>query len=83
MHFVAQAYRHAKPIGAIGAGNTLLIQALAPALGGQPRELAGAAAMGVVTQPESGPPSSEFLDDFATALSAHRHFGRPVAAVPA
>jgi catalase len=71
VHYVAEAYRHAKPVGAIGAGIQLLAQAPIPAL------------EGVVTIGEGATDLSGFGSQFAEALAAHRHHGRNLAVVPA
>ncbi len=81
VHFVAEAYKHAKPIGALGAGVGLLRRAQLPGADGG-AALDGASA-GVVLQAESGPPSAEFVDGFVAALAGYRYFQRPLSAVVA
>jgi catalase len=79
-----EAYKHAKPVAAIGAGVRLLDElrlpgaALAPATGGSVVDA------GVVTLVGGG--ASElrsFSEAFADAIAAHRHFERPLERVRA
>jgi catalase len=81
VHFVAEAYKHAKPVGALGAGFGLLRRAGLPGTDGN-RAPAGASD-GVVVQTEPGQPAAQFIDGFVAAMAAHRHFGRPLDGVPA
>jgi catalase len=75
VHFVAEAYKHAKAVGGLGAGQQVLRLAGVPAAeSGRP--LDGSA--GVVWQEAPGAASAEFVTAFAGALAAHRHFDRPV-----
>jgi catalase len=85
VHYVAEAYKHAKTVGAIGAG----VRVLERAPLGAPR-LAREAGDGVVGEHglvtvaaggegDGGP----FAGAFAEALGRHRHFDRDVASVPA
>jgi catalase len=80
-HFVAEAYRHAKPIGALGAGVELLRRAQLPGAGGAPA--AEGASAGVVLQTEGGPATDDFVARFVEALAGHRYFGRPLSTVVA
>ena len=72
--FVAEAYKHAKPLAATGEGVDFLLSAL-------PKGAEGSAdshvvhKLGVVTQ-RSGPDWSEAASAFLAALSRHRHFDR-------
>jgi catalase len=76
IHFVAEAYKHAKPIGALAAGVEVLRRAGLPgADGGSAPAGAGA---GVVVQGAPGAPGREFIENFVAALAAHRHFERPL-----
>ncbi|NYH52967.1 catalase [Nocardiopsis arvandica] len=78
-HFVLEAYKHHKPVAAVGAGTDLL----APPL---PDEVTSAAAgtarteLGVVVSPEAG---EESVAEFTRLLGAHRYWDRPTASVPA
>lgn len=79
--FVRQAYRHYKPIAAIGEGADLL----AAAGVGAPTP-AGAKATGSVNQPAwnepgvvvAGAPDAAFAKSFVEAIAAHRHWERKV-----
>ncbi|MEN3310080.1 MAG: catalase [Micromonosporaceae bacterium] len=81
VHFVAEAYKHAKPVGALGAGLGLLRRAGLPGADGQPSPQS--ASDGVVVQADGGPAGAPFVEGLAAALAAHRHFGRPLDEVPA
>ncbi|MFC5213106.1 catalase [Streptomyces coerulescens] len=77
MRFVRDAYRHGKPVGALGSG-VGVISALGPEGVRVSAEFHRTVAdRGVVTDTSPGPASEEFLTAFTTALSAHRHWGRP------
>lgn len=86
VHYASEAFKHAKTVGALGAGVELLRVAPMPgarlAEAGEPVEVD----RGVVTV-ASHPPSGEDLARFGTAfvdaLAAHRHFDRSVELVPA
>jgi catalase len=81
VHFVAEAYKHAKPIGALGAGVGLLRRAQLPGADGGPAP--DGASAGVVLQPEPGPASADFVEGFVAALAGHRYFQRPLSTVVA
>ncbi|MPY57300.1 catalase [Streptomyces spongiae] len=77
MRFVRSAYRHGKPVGALGSG-VGLVSAL------EPDGLRVSAEFhhvvtdrGVVTDTAPGTPSEEFLRSFVTAIGEHRHWDRP------
>jgi catalase len=79
-----EAYKHAKPLAAIGAGVRLLEElhlpgaTLAPAAGGS------ASDGGVVTLVGGGSQElRSFSEAFAEAIAAHRHFDRPLEKVRA
>jgi catalase len=81
LHFVAEAYKHAKPLAVIGAGTSLLETAHLPPFA---NGLDGnGAAAGVVATEESGAPTDEFVAAFVKALAAHRFYERPVETVVA
>jgi catalase len=80
-HFVAEAYRHAKPIGALGAGVGLLRRAQLPGADGAPAPQGASA--GVVLQTEGGAATDDFVTRFVEALAGHRYFGRPLSTVVA
>jgi len=85
IHFIDEAFRHNKPIGATGAGVELLEASHIKGV-----KLAGPQALGqtyvdrgVVTA-RSGPVSTSFTAAFIQAIAAHRHWDRPEKeAVPA
>jgi catalase len=85
VHYPAEAYKHAKLIGALNAGIRLLERAPLPGL----RVADGEGVMadnGVVTATD-GPSTTVDLDAFAAAfgdaIGAHRHHDREVELVPA
>jgi catalase len=81
LHFIAEAYKHAKPLAVLGTGTSLLETAHLPpftnGVGGN-----GAAA-GVLASEDPGAPTDQFVDAFIEALAAHRFFQRPVETVVA
>ncbi|MGH3373933.1 MAG: catalase [Actinoallomurus sp.] len=72
VYFVAEAYKHYKPIGAIREGAELLVTAHVMPPGGADDGVV------VADRPDDG-----FLKAFADAVAGHRHYGRETAAVPA
>jgi catalase len=87
VHYASEAYKHAKPVGAIGAGVRLL--AHAPMNDARFAEAPGDGlvdAHGVVTQAGDDLAAgdlSAFAKAFAAAVARHRHFDRDLAGVPA
>ncbi|MGC9665767.1 catalase [Planosporangium sp. 12N6] len=81
LHFLAEAYKHAKPVAVLGAGTSLLETAHLPpftnSVGGN-----GAAA-GVLAREEAGAPDGDFLAAFVQALARHRFYERPIETVVA
>jgi catalase len=82
LHFVAEAYKHLKPVGAFGAGVKLLPTA------GIPEQIAEDTnvvdAHGVVTTTAAAKDlSGAFFDAFASALAKHRAWDRETDSVPA
>jgi catalase len=79
--FVAEAYKHSKPVGATAEGVDLLREAI-PArrggAGGADGERALLAQQGVVGERSAGtaPAVETALDAFIVALAQHRHFAR-------
>lgn len=86
-HYAAEAYRHAKPVGAIGAGVRLLEQAPIPGIRVSKQGEGLVAEAGTVTLAGSPTPSNDdlqaFAASFAEAIARHRHFERETGAVPA
>ncbi len=79
VHFVAEAYAHYKPIGAIGDGSSLLKKAWTPSVA---PNMQVASAQGVVTAPDTKDVGA-FLKVFVEAMLKHRHFERDTEMVPA
>jgi catalase len=82
LHFVTEAYKHLKPVGAFGAGVKLLPKA---GIAEQTADSANVVdAHGVVTTTAAaGDLSDEFFEAFASALAKHRAWDRETDAVPA
>jgi catalase len=83
LHYVAEAYRHAKPVGSIGAGLRLLQRAPLPEEAIPNGEAGLYAENGVVILSEANGDLGAFASAFAEAIAAHRHHARDLAAVPA
>jgi len=85
VRYVAEAYKHAKPVGAIGDGVELLREA--PLNDAKLSEGGLLDESGVVTLASPGNGGGgeleQFADAFAEAVAAHRHFDRNMAVVPA
>ncbi|SDX94398.1 catalase [Micromonospora pattaloongensis] len=81
VHFVAEAYKHAKPVGVLGEATTLLTQTQLPmpALDddGFGEEL------GLVVQSARGTVGDAFVTAYVDAIARHRHFDRAVDAIAA
>jgi catalase len=82
IHFVRESFRHAKPIGAVNEGISVLAAADLPGI-----DLAGKSGKAVVVS--SGVVSARtkelmpFNQALVAAIRAHRHFDRKLNAVPA
>ncbi len=78
LHFVAEAYKHGKAIGALGEGAELLRQAGLPAAVVSDPRADGAISdvEGVVTSRDRAPAKS-YIDPFIAAIARHRHWMRP------
>ncbi|MBV9310040.1 MAG: DJ-1/PfpI family protein [Solirubrobacterales bacterium] len=84
VRYVAEAYKHAKPLGALGDGVDLLREA--PLNDARLSDTGLVDESGVVTLAATGNGDGEldqFAQAFAQALSEHRHFDRNVEVVPA
>ncbi|WP_326560696.1 catalase [Micromonospora sp. NBC_01796] len=81
VHFVAEAYKHAKPIGVLGSGLAVFNQAglTAPV----PDRSGVGRAAGVIVQSTAGPASDDFVAAFVEDIAHHRHFDRPLDVIPA
>ena len=90
IHYVAEAYRHAKPVGAFGDGVRLLLAAPLPDVRFAESPADGVvSAEGVVTRHldpaggDGGRQVSEIGEAFLEAVEGGRWFGRSVGKVPA
>ena len=84
VHYASEAYKHAKPVGALGDGVRLL--RAAPLNGARLSENGLVDDCGVVTLASDSAGADElsaFAEAFASAIAEHRHFDRDVASVPA
>ena len=79
-HFVAEAYKHGKPLGVLGVGRRL---AQAAGLPLEANPTAAGALDGVAILAPDTALSTAFVDAFIETIAAHRHPGRPVAGVAA
>jgi catalase len=80
LHFVAEAFKHGKPVGALGAGTDLLQAARVQAVW---QEGDGVGVHhGVVVAPDVGH-HGEFTRQLIEAIARHRHWDRAVDAIPA
>jgi catalase len=77
VHFVSEAFKHGKAIGALGDGVALLETARVTAVRGDGETVTD---QGVVT---AGAAGGDFTEAFVKAVAAHRHPERDMAAVPA
>lgn len=77
MRFVRSAYRHGKPVGALGSGVGLVSALEADGLRLSSEFHHVVTDRGVVTDTAPGTPSEEFLRSFVEAIGAHRHWDRP------
>ena len=82
VHYVAEAFRHVKPLGALGDGVGLLQRAPLPE-GAVPAGEGVAERAGVVTVTGDGADPAAFAEAFLAASAAHRHHERDIAGVPA
>ncbi|MEU1479861.1 catalase [Streptomyces sp. NPDC005760] len=74
--FVRDAYRHGKPIGALGSGVGILASLEPEGLRLSKEFHRVESDHGVVTETSPGPAGEEFLDAFVAAIAAHRHWDR-------
>jgi putative intracellular protease/amidase len=84
VHFVAEAFKHAKPVGAFGEGVDLLGTARVTKVRVTGDNEPVVADQGVVTSSSAqNALPAEFLEEFARALGKHRAWERDTAPVPA
>ncbi|MFG2126332.1 catalase [Streptomyces sp. NPDC048751] len=77
MRFVRDAYRHGKPVAALGSG-VRVVAALEPEGLAVSTEFHRAVSdRGVVTDTSPGAASAEFIQAFVDAIAQHRHWDRP------
>jgi catalase len=81
VRYVAEAYKHAKPLGALGDGVDLLRDAPFDDVTLSDNGLVESS--GVVTLAGDNGELDAFAEAFIQAVAAHRHFDRAVAVVPA
>ncbi|MBV9689835.1 MAG: catalase [Ktedonobacteraceae bacterium] len=83
-HFVAEAFKHGKAIGAVGEGIALLHDADIPSSSLTETESRGrvASVQGIVTVQDTSD-LNPFIEQFVTAIAKHRHWMRPQEQVPA
>lgn len=89
VHFVAEAYKHAKALGVLGAGDRLVQAARLPVyeasdrVAGPASKPSAGALDGVVFLAPEADADKAFLAELITAIAAHRHYDRPVDGIAA
>jgi catalase len=85
MHFITEAYKHLKAVGAFGAGVELLPKAgIAEQLASNSSDTTVTVSTGVVTTTAAaGDLDDDFFEAFAAELAKHRAWDRSADAVPA
>ncbi|GHJ47392.1 catalase [Catellatospora sp. TT07R-123] len=89
VHFVAEAYKHAKALGVLGTGDRLVQAARLPVYEASDRVSAPAskpsarALDGVVFLAPGADADDDFVGQLTAAIAAHRHYDRPVGGVAA
>jgi catalase len=76
LRFVRNAYRHGKPVAALGAGVGMLAS-LEPGVRTADDGSGTVSEHGVVTNTATGTAGAEFVEEFVRAVAAHRHRARP------
>ncbi|WP_304452971.1 catalase [Nocardiopsis sp. YSL2] len=79
-HFVLEAYKHHKPLAAIGAGGSLFTTPPLPEGVAGPVTDETRSTMGVV---RSGRAGDDLITEFARLIGAHRFWARPTSTIPA
>ncbi|MHB9755368.1 catalase [Streptomyces sp. BYX5S] len=77
MRFVRDAYRHGKPVGALGSGVGVLSPVVPESVRVSTQGGSVVADQGVVTDTSAGATGADFVREFTRAVAAHRHWGRP------
>ncbi|MGY0234180.1 catalase [Longispora urticae] len=89
VHWVAETYKHAKPLGVLGTGDRLVQAARLPVFEASDRRAAPAskpaagALDGVVFTAPGAAADKKFVAEFLAAMEAHRHYERPVNGIAA
>ncbi|MGH2883067.1 MAG: catalase, partial [Solirubrobacteraceae bacterium] len=84
VRYVAEAYKHAKPVGGLGEGVELLREAPLNDAALSDNGLVDESGVVTLASPGDGKGDLDaFAEAFGNAVAAHRHFDRNVAAVPA
>jgi catalase len=83
LHFVAEAYKHGKAIGALGTGIGLIEAARIHGVRLANIHESDVADRGVITQTAGDGVSDDFLGELTRAIAAHRHWNRPMNGIPA
>ncbi|MBV1856476.1 catalase [Catellatospora tritici] len=89
LHFVAEAYKHAKPLAVLGTGDRMVEAARLPVyttsdrVEGVSSKPIAAALDGVVFLAAGAPVDERFTTDLFDAIAAHRHYDRPVDGIAA
>ena len=81
MRYVTEAYKHYKPVGALGEGVELLREA--PLNGARLSDNGLLDEAGVVTLANGNGELDGFADAFAQAIAHHRFYERDTAVIPA
>ncbi|MGV9453525.1 catalase [Streptomyces sp. NPDC003635] len=76
LRFVRDAYRHGKPVGALGSGVGILSSLEPEGLDVSTEFHRVVADRGVVTDTSPGTASDDFCQTFVAAIAAHRHWDR-------
>jgi catalase len=89
VHFVAEAYKHGKPLAVLGAGSRLVHAARLPVVEASDRAEAPAtkpmagALDGVVFLSEGAKPNDAFINELIATIGSHRFYDRPVNGIAA
>lgn len=89
VHFVAEAYKHAKALGVLGVGDRLVQAGRLPVFEASDRitkpasKPSSGALDGVVFLAPDADADQQFVDELVIAIAAHRHYDRPVDGIAA
>jgi len=77
-HFVSEAFKHAKAIGAVGAGIELLRHTILPTIpASHPQSDGGVISMHGVVMTQNSSNLQALTNQFVEAIAQHRHWLRP------